>query len=439
MKDFKFLHAADLHLDVPMQQISADIALSSQASFIALENLVEIAVQKQVDALIFAGDIWNDEDASLRARLAFKRACDTLHKHNIMVYIAHGNHDPLTKTFQSIQYPENVVLFPASYACSSFEKQEEIIAYIHGISHANKKESANLSKEFPIQSTLSKEEHFHIYILHTSLSGNEKEDIYAPCSLADLREKNPHYWALGHIHSFQIIEENPDIVFSGALQGAHINEENAHGCVYVHMYRDETSKKTEIIKEFIPLSPLVWKKINYTIQESVQDIIEFQESLYDYLLENIRIFLDSSEYIKEYTRQCIIKLTIDGKTILNKELHNLSLIKEMQESLNEMFSLAQSPIYIKEIEVQTFDIEEEKNIDELMKADNFLSEVLKKGEEFLSFDDDEFQREMEKIYKETPLLKGHFALLPLKKNREELEKLIIQAQYLCSQLLDPTE
>ncbi len=439
MPSFKFIHAADLHLDVPMQKISNELALSSQATFQALENLVKIAVQKQVDAVLFVGDIWNDEDASLRARLMFKKACDTLNKHCIKVYIAHGNHDPLTKRFQSIQYPENVVLFPSEYTVSAFEKQNEILAYIHGISHASKKESTNLSNTFAAQSLASKDKYYHIYMLHTSLTGNEHEDRYAPCSLADLRDKNPHYWALGHIHRFQIIEENPDIVFSGALQGTHINEEGAHGCVYVHLQRDDISKETKIIKEFIPLAPLMWKKVAYTIEDDIADIVELQERIQEYLIEYFELLLNESSQLKEYTKQIVIKLNINGKSVLNKELHKLSIIKEMQESLNEALLFAQTPLYIKEIEVQSIDKEEKKNINELMKADNFLSDVLKKGEELLVCKDEELLLEMEKIYKELPISKAQTPLIPLIKNRQELEKIIIQAQYLCSQLLDPAE
>ncbi len=440
MQKFKFLHVADVHLDVPMQKISTKLNIAADATFLALENLVQFALEKKVDAVIFAGDIWNDEDASLRARLKFKKATDILSKNNISVYVAHGNHDPLTKEFESIQYSENVHVFTENMTSFSFKKEDNLLACIHGISHTQKKETSNLSKLFIKLNECEKEKCFHIHVLHTSLMGNEKEDNYAPCSLADLREKNPHYWALGHIHTFQILNENPEIIFPGSLQGTHINEDNAHGCVYVELKREENSSGVEIIKEFIPLAPLMWLKLEYILEEECEDFVSLQEKIQDYLIEKTEEILNSSqEYLKKYTKQIVVRLTLAGKSYLNSELRDIYKLKELKSSLNEDLVHSNPALYINDIELETVSKEEEKSIEELLKMDSFLAEVLKKGEKLLKISEDEVYAEMEKIYKESPILKGHYKLLPLPKDKDFYKKIIVQAQYLTRQLLEKAE
>ncbi len=436
MQRFKFLHTADLHLDVPMQKLPKQLALGAEASFIALDRLVEIALQKQVDALLFVGDIWNDEDASLKARLRFKKACDILNTNKIEVYVAHGNHDPLTKNFKNIKYPANVHLFPAECSSFDFYKDTKKIACIHGISHASKKESTNLSKLFPQQSRKSKDECFQIHLLHTSLVNNEDEDRYAPCSIADLIEKNPHYWALGHIHKYQVLEKNPYIVFPGALQGTHINEEDEHGCVYVELQRDESNQHVEIVEEFISLAPLLWKKVEYALDPQIDNILEMQEKIHEFLLEEKQKIVDLSQ---ERIEQIVLRLVFVGKSLINAELRDIYKLKELQLSLNEELAFANPPLYIKDIEVKSENIEEEKNIEMLLKSETFLAEVLQKGQDLYSLDEQALANEMEKIYKEAPILKGHAHLLTLPKQEEFYKDIILRAQYLAAQLLEKPE
>ena len=74
---------------------------------------------------------------------------------------------------------------------------------------------------------------FNIGLLHTSLDGREDHAVYAPCSADNLRSKGYQYWALGHIHKQEFVSEDPWIVFPGCIQGRHIRETGAKGCVLV--------------------------------------------------------------------------------------------------------------------------------------------------------------------------------------------------------------
>ncbi len=428
-KEFKFIHVADLHLDVPMKNIVTATNIATNATFTALDNLVQCALEHRPDAVLFVGDIWNHEDASLKARLSFKNACEELNRHNIHVYLVHGNHDPLTSAFQSLKLPENVHVFPDFVESVIFEKQGESLATIHGISHTTKKETRNLSEFFQAVTESSKQDTFHVGMLHTSLAKHDGSAVYAPCSIADLKEKNMHYWALGHVHSYQILERNPHIIFSGALQGTHINEDEAHGAVLVRMSRDEETKIVDIYEELIPLAPLFWKKLDYTFNDTIQDIVELQSEIYEQLTE-------ITDNAPACTRQLIVRICLKGETELNKNLRNVYTIQEIIDSLNEQGQNYRPIIFVKDIEVETSDIQPEKNIDLLMQYDDFLAQVLSEGENLLNADVDEMLAAMQKIYQDSPIQKQHRKTLPLMNDEESFRKLIKDAQYICAELLD---
>ena len=69
MTRIRFVHAADLHLDSPfsgLRSIVPEIAQTlHQATFDAYDNIIDLCIREQVDALLVAGDIFDGADRSL--------------------------------------------------------------------------------------------------------------------------------------------------------------------------------------------------------------------------------------------------------------------------------------------------------------------------------------------------------------------------------------
>ncbi len=112
MYSFRFLHAADLHLDSPFRGLS-DIPQAireriQESTFKALDQLVETALHEHVDFVVIAGDLYDAEDRSVRAQLRIHQAMERLASEGIAVYIAHGNHDPLDGKRMQWEAPERV-------------------------------------------------------------------------------------------------------------------------------------------------------------------------------------------------------------------------------------------------------------------------------------------------------------------------------------------
>src|SRR5947209_17672622 len=96
---FHFIHAADLHLDTPFASIgraAPEIAgRLRDASLEAFDALVKMAIEREAAFVVFAGDIYDSADRGVRAQLRFVRGVERLGERGILVFVAHGNHDPL--------------------------------------------------------------------------------------------------------------------------------------------------------------------------------------------------------------------------------------------------------------------------------------------------------------------------------------------------------
>lgn len=225
---FRFIHAADLHLDSPLQGLEAhDSAPTDQlraATRRALENLVQLAIDEAVDFLVIAGDIYDGDWKDYSTGLFFRGQMVRLFNKAIPVFLIAGNHDAASVISKKLVLPANVHVF-STRAAETKEVAGHPVA-IHGRGFPNRAVPENLAVDYP-SAVPGK---FNLGLLHTSLMGKPGHDTYAPCSEADLRAKGYGYWALGHIHQPEVISQDPWIVFAGNCQGRHIKESGPRGC-----------------------------------------------------------------------------------------------------------------------------------------------------------------------------------------------------------------
>lgn len=57
--------------------------------------------------------------------------------------------------------------------------------------------------------------------------------IMRPVRSLTLNAFDYDYWALGHVHGQQVIQETPRIVYPGVLLGRHIRETGEKGCMLI--------------------------------------------------------------------------------------------------------------------------------------------------------------------------------------------------------------
>lgn len=228
---FKFIHTADIHLDSPLRGLEAhedapvqEIRGATRRAFV---NLVDLALEEGVAFLLIAGDVFDGDWKDFNTALFFNREMGRLEQAGIKVFLISGNHDAASSIARTLSLPANVVRFSAA-SCESAELPE-LGVVVHGRSYAAMEVSENLAAEYP--ETVPG--FFNIGLLHTALSGRPGHAPYAPCSRNDLKAKGYHYWALGHVHSQEVVAEDPHIIFPGNIQGRHIRETGAKSVTLV--------------------------------------------------------------------------------------------------------------------------------------------------------------------------------------------------------------
>lgn len=257
---FKFLHAADLHLDSPMRNLeryegapAEDLRLATRRAF---ENLVELALQEQVAFVLVAGDLYDSDWKDYNAGLYFIKQIQRLREADVRVYLIRGNHDALNRMTRDLPWPDNARFLDERRP--ETVRLEDLGVAIHGQGFENASVRVDLSARYPDPIPGL----FNIGLLHTSLDGREGHDDYAPCKPEDLRLRGYDYWALGHVHQRDVVCEGPYIVFPGNTQGRHIRETGPKGCVLVTV-----SDAGEAALEFRPLDVARWRRVQVDVAD----------------------------------------------------------------------------------------------------------------------------------------------------------------------------
>ena len=228
---FRFIHAADLHLDSPLRGLSryesAPAESIRDACRRAFKNLVDLAIEKKVSFVLLAGDLYDGDWKDYSTGIFLSQQMGRLGRDNILVFAVAGNHDAANKMTKALNCPKNMTILSSQKVETI--RIDDLSVTIHGRSFPTQRVEKNLAVEFPAADRGT----FNIGLLHTSLNGREGHGVYAPCSVDDLRSKGYQYWALGHVHKQEFVSKDPWIVFPGCIQGRHIKETGAKGCVLV--------------------------------------------------------------------------------------------------------------------------------------------------------------------------------------------------------------
>lgn len=269
MTSFRFLHAADIHVDSPLRGLAGQegnaVERVRTATREALDQLVGLAIEEGVDFLIIAGDLYDGDWPDYNTGLFVVRQMGRLREAQIPVYLIHGNHDAASQITRQLELPENVHVFGSRKPES--HRLGELHVALHGQSFHQREVRDNLAKGYPDPVSGA----FNIGVLHTALGGMDDHGDYAPCSRDDLVNKGYDYWALGHVHRAQVLHERPHIVFSGNLQGRHVRETGAKGVYLV------TVGDSEIMElEFVPCDVVRWARLPVSLRDakSIGDVTD---------------------------------------------------------------------------------------------------------------------------------------------------------------------
>lgn len=342
MASFKFLHAADLHLDSPLTGLAEKSEGLSRriddASRSAFTRLVQLAIAEECAFVIIAGDLFDGQWRDYRTGVYFASQMSLLRDAGIPVYIILGNHDAENRLTARLPAVDNVKLFSAR--APETVRIESLQTAIHGQSFPARDVSANLAAAYPspVPGWLN------IGILHTALEGREGHALYAPCEVDQLKNHGYDYWALGHVHEYGLQigsskSEAPYVVYSGVLQGRNIREIGPKGVVLVSV---QDGAVTDVAS--VPLDSVRWAITRVDISDAAD-------------LESVTVAAREAlerEFDAVGERSLAVRVVLTGPTALHRKL--AASRAEVRELVETAAAGISSEIWIEKVELRTTDL-----------------------------------------------------------------------------------
>lgn len=323
---FSFVHMADIHLDTPFKSRNAELRNQLRDSTRnAFKSGVDFAIGHGADALLIAGDMFDNDTLSFSTENFLAGQFNRLLDAKIKVFYAPGNHDPSGTSFRlnSIEWPSNVHIFKSSRPeiVPLYGKDGNIVSYIAGAGHETRKEGADIAARFPIASGNVP----YIGLLHALVTGikeGEPHERYAPCTMEDLLSKGYSYWALGHVHTTVELCSRPGIIYPGNIIGRNPRETGPKGAYYVQIGDDG-----RVDAEFIELAPVTWQVFEISALSDAVDI----DKLTNKICSTLHQKLDG----KTGTSNMIVRLLLEGPCPLYKELQIDENIEELEGEIGD--------------------------------------------------------------------------------------------------------
>ena len=332
----KFIHAADIHLDSPLTGLSAyadaPVEMLRTATREAFSNLVTEAIDQSVDFMVIAGDLYDGTWKDHNTGIYFCKEMGRLKKVGIPVFLLFGNHDAESEMTKKLQLPDNVFTFDARKPSTFY--LEHLSVALHGRSFKEKETTENIAMGYPDPVPGL----FNIGVLHTAIEGNSMHANYAPCSLEELHAKGYHYWALGHVHDYQVWEGASTIVFPGNLQGRHIRETGPRGAVLVTV--DEAGIQA-VERLFVDV--LRWSSLEVNVTEcgSLPEVVAAIGKALEAIVEN-----------SPSTIPTAVRVTVTGKTSVHGDLFGLEA-QLRAEVLALAVAMGNERLWIEKVKVST--------------------------------------------------------------------------------------
>jgi DNA repair protein SbcD/Mre11 len=318
---FRFVHAADLHLDTPFEGVRPVAPFVAdalrEASLDAFDALVSLALAREAAFVVLAGGIYEGPERGIRAQLAFRRGLERLSRAGIATLIAQGHRDPIETGWPAIRsWPKGVTLFGSDEVTSiPIERDGEVIATVQGISDEDDGPADKLAGRF----SRPDEGGFTVGVLHASV---EVEELVA----AGL-----DYWALGHSHTREILADGePWVASPGTLQGRGFqpSERGAKGAFVVEV--DGTSASEP---EFLPLDRVRCAMLEADVG-GLGDVMELTQMLRE---------LAESEARTVDRRSLLLRARLVGAGPVVEHLRRPGALHEMLAGLRDVHGEKEDP------------------------------------------------------------------------------------------------
>src|SRR5579872_956971 len=315
----QFIHTADIHFGMENYgKIDAATGIHTRLLDFekALNQCIDVAIEKNIDFFLFAGDAYKTHHPSQTQQKLLFKCFLRLYKDNIPIVIVIGNHDhPLSfgkahaldmlgeiplEGFHVFSKPGSLVLntkngpitivgvpWPTrntiAIADKHFDKSNaQLTEYIS-------KAVAHIIGDFAqkIDPTIPAVLASHITVSTGIFSGSEKRAIYGndPMLLpSQLALKPFDYVALGHLHRHQNLNESgyPAVVYSGSIERIDFGErkEEKGFCLVT------IPEKEKAVYEFIPVNTRPFIQIEVHLKSGIDQTEQIIDAIKQHSLQD---------------------------------------------------------------------------------------------------------------------------------------------------------
>jgi len=379
----KLLHLADIHLGMENYgRTDPKTGLNSRLlDFLeSFDYAVDYALKNDIDLVLFAGDAFKSRYPSPTYQREFAKRIKKLASSGIPTVLLVGNHDiPASEgkantldIYHTLEVENVYVSRKPELLTLDLKNKEKIqIATLPWLAKSilaskkdyEKKTISEIHQEMAeklvkkVKDLIPQiDDHLPCVMLaHTTIAGAEYgsehkvyvgSDVVLPLNI--FTQESFDYVALGHLHKFQILNQNPPVVYSGSIDRVDFSEEKEDkGFIVVEI----SNKNTKY--QFIPVPARKFLTIRVKVNEEdseptqkvisqieknkiedrvIRIIIEVPESQVEKLYDHeIRKVLSQAHFIAAINKE-VIKKERDKKVLYTEELSVIEALERYWQS-----------------------------------------------------------------------------------------------------------
>ena len=264
----KLLAIGDMHLGMQPSGVPADLpGLDKLTPAAALKAAIALAIDEEVDGVLFAGDLVESMNARFEALRPLEQALASLKAAGIGAWAVVGNHDAdalpsLAATLDGLE----LIGLGGEWEVKTIESEGRPVATICGWSfpsrHHNSSPLPALIKNPP---TRTEEGVPLLGLLHGDLNGSGS---YAPFRRTELDNVPLDGWLLGHVHLPSLgsatLPGGQPFGYLGSLVGLDGGEPGDHGPWIIHLEEGGSIRPEHVVN-----APLRWEEVEIEVPEVV--------------------------------------------------------------------------------------------------------------------------------------------------------------------------
>lgn len=266
----KLLHTADLHLGLESAQFEPDARRRlARARLDVARNILSVAEQYAVDAILWAGDIFDTPEPSEDWWRGFASVLTSRHGWSRPVVLLPGNHDPITP--QSVFHPEHAFrkLLPEwvhVVDSDHFELALSPDAVLLAAPCRSMAGAEDLALSLPRRA--EGDTRIRVGLVHGSTFDIEGYQTSFPIARDAPKQRGLDYLAVGDTHGFRVIVEDgvAPIVYPGAPEQTRFGESGAGQVALVTLSRSGARPMVTPLK----VGRWTWRDESVTSLESLR-------------------------------------------------------------------------------------------------------------------------------------------------------------------------